>query len=277
LARDTSVKVHNIVGPQAIYILINSCLETNPDTGAPNPFRDIKVRQAMSYAIDVDGIIKNLLTGSESRHAGLPPNQPFADYNSLTFYPYDVAKAKQLMAEAGYANGLPGTYDITVPTGRWTASGEVTELVTTQLRAIGINARMRPAEYQPVTVGIQNHTMWPMAFFGVFSNLDSNISGGMIGGHTAGGNTCEGRWNMNQQDPEISALAKKAAETIDEKERAAIITQAFKIWGDKAYTINLYANSVSHVLRSDYSWEPLKAESTSVYNPAPIIPRVVRQ
>ena len=115
--------------------------------------------------------------------------------------------------------------------------------------------------------------MWPMVFFGVFSNLDSNLSGGMIGGHTAGANTCSGRWNMTVSDPDINALAKKAAETVDEKARAAITTQAFKLWSERAYAINLYANSVSHVLRSDFSWEPAKYESTSVYNPGRIMPK----
>ena len=107
--------------------------------------------------------------------------------------------------------------------------------------------------------------MWPMVFFGVFSNLDSNISGGMIGGHTAGANTCEGRWNMTMLDPEIDALAKKAGETIDEAARAALITQAFKLWSERAYAIDLYANNVTHVLRSDLQWTPAKFSSTTTY------------
>ena len=71
------------------------------------PFNDPKVRQAFAHALDRDGIMKSIV-----KYSGVPaysflmPGFPAA--NSEAFkdtYPYDIAKAKELLAEAGYPDG----------------------------------------------------------------------------------------------------------------------------------------------------------------------------
>ena len=69
------------------------------------PFSDVRVRQAMNYAINKEAIIKAVLRGH-----GKPANSPLAPqvwgYTPVKTYPYDPAKAKALLAEAGYPNGF---------------------------------------------------------------------------------------------------------------------------------------------------------------------------
>ena len=69
------------------------------------PFSDIRVRQAMNYAIDKEAVIKAVLRGQ-----GKPADSPLAPrvwgYTPVKTYPYDLAKAKALLAEAGYPNGF---------------------------------------------------------------------------------------------------------------------------------------------------------------------------
>ena len=69
------------------------------------PFSDVRVRQAMNYAINKEAIIKAVLRGH-----GKPADSPLAPqvwgYTPVKTYPYDPAKAKALLAEAGYPNGL---------------------------------------------------------------------------------------------------------------------------------------------------------------------------
>jgi glutathione transport system substrate-binding protein len=69
------------------------------------PFSDVRVRQAMNYAINKEAIIKAVLRGH-----GKPTNSPLAPrvwgYTPVKSYPYDPAKAKALLAEAGYPNGF---------------------------------------------------------------------------------------------------------------------------------------------------------------------------
>ena len=69
------------------------------------PFNDVRVRQALNYAVDKDAVIKAVLRGQ-----GKPADSPLAPrvwgYTPVKTYPYDPAKAKALLAEAGYPNGF---------------------------------------------------------------------------------------------------------------------------------------------------------------------------
>src|SRR5690625_4295810 len=76
------------------------------------PFDDVRVRQAFNYAINKESIIENILQGTgELANSPLPPivwgHKPNVDN-----YPYDPEKAKELLEEAGYGDGLSITYSI---------------------------------------------------------------------------------------------------------------------------------------------------------------------
>jgi peptide/nickel transport system substrate-binding protein len=92
------------------YSAPTSILGMIPDSATPgSPFANIKVRQALTYALDVPAIIKSATSG-----AYLPAAQPcpesFPFYNkNVVGYPYNPEKAKQLLTEAGYSNGFSTT------------------------------------------------------------------------------------------------------------------------------------------------------------------------
>ena len=74
--------------------------------GGANPFTDRKVRQAANLAVDSDGIIKHVLNGLGDRVAtGINP-MAFGWDPNLKPYKQDLAAAKKLLAEAGFANGV---------------------------------------------------------------------------------------------------------------------------------------------------------------------------
>ncbi len=70
------------------------------------PFDDVKVRQAMNYAIDLEAIAENVLDGRVSPARGvIPPG--FPSYNeNLTGYSYDPDRARQLLQESGYGDAM---------------------------------------------------------------------------------------------------------------------------------------------------------------------------
>lgn len=82
------------------------------DTRHP-PFTDRRVRQALNYALHKDYTTKLLTGTSQPAHGILPPVMPGSD-STITPYPYDPAKARALLAEAGYAKGLVLDY-MTIP------------------------------------------------------------------------------------------------------------------------------------------------------------------
>ena len=69
------------------------------------PWHDVRIRQAMAYAIDKDAIVKGLLHGVPYDYPRLMPGELGYDPNLMN-YNYDPAKARQLENEAGYANGF---------------------------------------------------------------------------------------------------------------------------------------------------------------------------
>jgi peptide/nickel transport system substrate-binding protein len=111
------------------------------------PFKDnVKLRQALNYAIDKKGIIDGLWKGS------VPPSgcQVIAQNNfgyqkQMKPYEYSPQKAKQLLAEAGYPNGL--TINLAIPTGRYLQGEEVTQIIAAQLEEVGVKANIMQSDF----------------------------------------------------------------------------------------------------------------------------------
>jgi peptide/nickel transport system substrate-binding protein len=119
------------------------------------PFNDVKVRQALNYAVDKDLIISKIYNGLAKPLAGpLMPTNNFADPN-LKPYPYDKDKALALLKEAGWTpgpdkmlvkDGKPFTFVIDT----LDATRSLAEAVAGQFRDIGIDASVRIWEYSVV-------------------------------------------------------------------------------------------------------------------------------
>ncbi len=70
------------------------------------PLSDKRVRQAMTYALDVPAIVKNLYAGMGKPFSGGVADTDFGYNSALKPYPYDPAKAKALLTQAGYGSGI---------------------------------------------------------------------------------------------------------------------------------------------------------------------------
>ena len=105
---DFTVQFQPAVGQTVQVIYPNLYPETMPD-GSPNPFLDFRVRQAANHAINRQALIDNLLLGqghySLFTFSGVY-GYPTAEQRAEVEYNYDPELAKQLMAEAGYADGF---------------------------------------------------------------------------------------------------------------------------------------------------------------------------
>lgn len=95
------------------------------------------IRMAANYAIDLEGLSKALFLGYAAPCQGQMGREGYFGYsNSVKMYPYDVAKAKELLAKAGY-KGEP--VELLSERGRWLKDGELTEAVAAQLTEAGFN------------------------------------------------------------------------------------------------------------------------------------------
>jgi len=119
------------------------------------PFDNVKVRQALVMAINREPIVKFVLNGlgRDAKCGMVPPEvmttSPCADL------PYDVAKAKQLLAEAGYPNGL--STELWTPEGRYLGDRQIAEAVQQQLQQINVRVRVKVWEWGAYLSALSRH------------------------------------------------------------------------------------------------------------------------
>jgi len=106
---------------------------------------DAKVRQALNYAVDKEALAKSLYGGYAVIDQGqlLTPGH-FGYDSNVKAYPYDLAKAKALLKEAG-AEGL--ALDLVGESGRWLKDKELVEAVAGYLQAAGLKPKVKIAEW----------------------------------------------------------------------------------------------------------------------------------
>ena len=105
------------------------------------PFDNVKVRQAMNYAVNYEEIVEYILNGNGEALKGPYMPKGFAYNDQLPGYEYNPEKAKELLAEAGYPNGFDVVIDAKAD------EKDVAEAVANQLRDVGVNASVRVWDY----------------------------------------------------------------------------------------------------------------------------------
>jgi peptide/nickel transport system substrate-binding protein len=191
-----------------------------------SPWHDRRVRLAASLAIDREAINQAEMLGLGKAAGGfVPPQFDFA----LAVEPprHDVARAKQLLAEAGYASGFDGG-DLT-PLPPYTSLGES---VSNFLGAIGIRTRVR--------------TMERATFMSTWH--DKKLKGLVIGATGAAGNAAARLEPFHTKNglyaygslPEIDELFQRQAVELDRKKREALLHQIQKIVADQVLVAPIF-------------------------------------
>lgn len=132
-----NVTVQSVPGGRVMFLYLN--------TLAKGPLQDKKVRQALNYAINRKAIIDNVLKGSGIQIADCLTPYHFGYDPTLKPYPYDPAKAKALLNEAGYGKGLKFVFNS--PNGRFILDKEISEAIAGMFRNVGIQTEMKVHEW----------------------------------------------------------------------------------------------------------------------------------
>jgi len=130
------LKVQRVPSTWIIYLGLNALKK---------PLSDVRVRQALNYATDVDAIIKNVLEGNGRRTPGPLTPLMFGYDPSVKGYAYDPGRARRLLAEAGYPDGVEVTLDS--PDGRYQGDKEIAEALTGQWQKAGFKPKLQVAEW----------------------------------------------------------------------------------------------------------------------------------
>ena len=111
------------------------------------PLDDRRVRQALNYAVNKEAIVRDVLKGTGTLSKGpVQPNTWGADAG-LKAYPYDPARAKKLLAEAGYPNGFTTTLWVPESGSGMQAPVAMSTVIQSNLKAVGVNVTMQTMEW----------------------------------------------------------------------------------------------------------------------------------
>ncbi|BCP53995.1 peptide ABC transporter substrate-binding protein [Kaistia sp. 32K] len=120
-------------------------VDFNAKTG---PFANQKVRQAVSMAIDKEGMARELLRGTaKPSFSMVSSSSPAYDPNWKEPYPYDPVKAKALLAEAGYPDGFKTVYEESTSGSGQIMPVQMAEWIQRDLRKIGVDVTLQTYEW----------------------------------------------------------------------------------------------------------------------------------
>jgi peptide/nickel transport system substrate-binding protein len=218
------------------------CELTWLNTSTP-PFNDKRVRLALNYAVNKEELIATVV-----EKFGLPTGQACAPYffgynPNIKPYPYNPEKAKKLLSEAGYPNGL----DVVLDAG--TTFEELARAIAGYLDAVGIRCKMQIREFGASYTDFLERKLQHMwhASWGNWSLLD-------IGGTIKDVYGCtkpdigQGRWSY-YCNPRIEELISEL-NTTDEKKRLRVAREANKILHEDAAALFLYFRMDIHAKKT---------------------------
>ncbi|MBU2513154.1 ABC transporter substrate-binding protein [bacterium] len=187
-------------------------LSTNNKKG---PFQDLRVRQAIAHALDRQAIIDGAMFGFGTPiGTHFSPHHPaYKDFTGK--FPYDLNKAKKLLAEAGYPDGFNAT--IKLPPPSYARRGG--EIIASQLAKIGIKLEIIPVE-------------WAQWIDQVFKNKDYDLT---IVSHTEPmdiGIYARKDYYFNYDNPKIQALMVELDATVETGKRYQLLGEAQQIVSD---------------------------------------------
>ncbi len=207
-----------------------------------NPFKDARVRRAFYQAIDIDGIRKDVMRGASNPAAWLvgPGVNGFqADAKRL---PYDVAAAKRLMAEAGYAEGFEIT--LNCPDDRYVNDARICQAVTSNLSRIQVKVRLKlesRRSYFPRV--LRRDTSFYLLGWAPSTYDAEDALGALVACPDGKG---AGQYNLGGYcNPRVDALIRRIAVETDKARRDAMIREAFQIHAEDVGHLPLHQQQLA--------------------------------
>lgn len=214
--------------------------------GSPNPFRDLRVRQAIAHAIDTDAIVAKVLRGQGTPTGSFVSNLVDGYDAALDRrLPYDPAKARTLLKGAGYPDGFPVGLDCVAITWRAAAC----QAIAGMLAQVGIRVAFTPspaAQFFPRITQAKT----PFFEFGWSPTPDAwtMLNPTVRSFDPAGSGTFNGgRYSNPKLDATIDAI--RVAPTLET--RRALVHDALAILHADLPLIPLYRRTLAWVMRPD--------------------------
>jgi len=214
------------------------------------PYTDVRVRHAMTHGINKQDVLKGAMFGmGKVLGTNVDPLNPyFVDMSNAM--PYDPAKAKKLLAEAGYPNGFETVLKVSPQYYYTVRSGEI---IADNLKKIGVNVRIEQIE-------------WGQWLSRVFREADYDLT---IIGHAEAWdikNYANPKYYFRYDSPKFQELFAKSETTVDDKARRDLYVQMQKLMVEDAPVVWLFMHPRLAVAKKGVQglWKDLPASAADL-------------
>jgi peptide/nickel transport system substrate-binding protein len=206
------------------------------------PLKDNRVRTAIRHGIDYDGIINNIMGGAAKPINTFIP-EGFAGYEDTVYYREDLEKARQLMADAGYADG----FAISMDHGDQTPYPEIAQALQNSLARIGIKVKLNK---------LISAQLWPKYRAQQHELILARWGPDYVDPHTNAQPFADYKakqlcWRNVYYNDETSQLIQQAGQEMNNDRRIALYQQANKIIQNEGPYAMIYQNLYEHAVRSN--------------------------
>ena len=197
---------------------------------AAEPFTDERVRQALCYAVNPQGIMDMISDGkgTEIGSAMFPAFGKYYMEELNDVYNQDFDKAKELLAEAGYPDGL--TFTITVPS-NYQQHIDTAQVIAEQLKNIGVTANIELIEWESWLSDVYSAIEYQATVVGV--DASSLTAGALLTRYTS---TASNNF-VNFSNADYDAAYAKASAAVDDEEKTAAYKECETLLAEHAASV----------------------------------------
>jgi len=235
LRKDPKVQISEINSARIVFLWFDHSREgptpfvkgPNGEELTKNPFKDLRVRQALSMAINRPAIVERVMENAAIAAGQLLPPGSYSYVPGLNPTPFDAAKAKALLAEAGYPNGFRVT--LHGPNDRYVNDAKIIQAVGQMWTRIGVQTQVEGITWPNFIgrAGKQEFSAFLLAW-GTSSGEASNPLRALIATTTPAkgwGTANRGKYS----NPKVDEILAKALATADDKAREQLLIEATRV------------------------------------------------
>jgi peptide/nickel transport system substrate-binding protein len=215
-----------------------------------NPFKDVRVRRALYHAIDIETMKTKLMNGQSFPTGGITPS-PLGSYNDPQVegrLPYDLAKARALMAEAGYADGFEVTLDC--PNNRYINDEEICITLASMWARLNVKVKVSAqprATYFPKLEKFDT-SMYMLGWGGAVTDAETTMTPVL----RTFGEKGVGLYNYGRaSNPKFDALAAQSSVEPDAAKRKELVIAALREYTSQAHLLPLHRQVIPWAVRSN--------------------------
>ena len=255
LRGNPNVKISEVLSNRLIYLALDVGEPTAgiPDTDGKNPLKDLRVRKALSLAINREAITSRIVEGLAKPAGDLLPYPMFGTRREALPDPYNPDAAKKLLAEAGYPNGFSIT--IGSPNNRYINDSDVAQAVASQWTRVGVKSKV---EAVPSTVFFKNRDAFSYSAALVGWAAGTGEMSNPLRSLVATVNREKGFGTANKSrysNPALDALIEEALRTVNNDARQTLLQRGSQMALEDQAIVPLHFEITSWALRKGFSYK----------------------